>query len=42
MKVERLKRYTPEDRVAMEQLEKQLYEVDSSISALKRKIRQKY
>jgi len=42
MKLERLKRHAPEDRQVMDELEKKIYEIDSEISSLKRKIRQKY
>lgn len=42
MKLERLKRHAPEDRQVMEELEKKIYQIDSQISSLKRKIRQKY
>lgn len=42
IKIERLKRHAPEDRDTMDQLEKKIYELDSEISSLKRKIRQKY
>lgn len=42
IKIERLKRHTPEDREAMQACEKKLYELDSEISTLKRRIRQKY
>jgi hypothetical protein len=41
-KMERLKRHTPEDRAVMAILEKKIYEIDSDISGLKRKIRRKY
>lgn len=42
MKLERLKRHAPEDRQVIEELEKKIYQIDSQISSLKRKIRQKY
>ena len=42
IKLERLKRHTQSDRELMQDLEHQIYQIDSEISGLKRKIRQKY